>query len=193
MGQYVDFIPVALFFVAFYATGQDIFIATGVLLVSATALLGWQRVHQGHLTRQQWILWGVLMGFGGLTLVLQDKTFIQWKPTIVYWLLALALLGGQFFGEQNLLQRMLGHQLRLPRHVWTHLNLGWSLGFAIAGALNLWVVYNFSEAVWVNFKLFGAFAISIGYAAISIGYLAWLGLLEEPPAEDAETDPVGER
>lgn len=192
MGQFVDFIPVAAFFAAFYATGQDIFVATGVLLASATALLVWQRVSQGRLTRQQWILWAVLMAFGGLTLILQDKTFIQWKPTIVYWLLAAALLGGQFIGEQNLLQRILGGQLTLPRHVWTRLNLGWAAGFAFAGALNLYVVYNFSEAFWVNFKLFGAFGISIGYALITIGYLAWLGLLAEPEAADEDAGPVRE-
>ena len=75
---------------------------------------------------------------------------------------------------------MLGEHLELPARVWANLNAGWSLGFLFAGALNLYVVYNYSEAVWVNFKLLGSLALSLLFALITIAYLGLLGHLKEP-------------
>jgi intracellular septation protein len=40
--------------------------------------------------------------------------------------------------------------------VWGHVNLAWSLFFAVLGVVNLYVAFNYSTDAWVNFKLFGA-------------------------------------
>ena len=75
---------------------------------------------------------------------------------------------------------MLGTQLTLPDHVWFNLVMGWSLGFFIAGALNLIVAYGFSLDFWVSFKLIGGFATTLIYISITIAYLAKGGYLQDP-------------
>lgn len=199
MGQYSDLVPVLLFVVAFYVSGQDILLATGVLLVAATVQLVVQRVLQGRFERRQLWLYAVLMGLGGTTLVLQDKTFIQWKPTIIYWAMGGALFVGQVLGgERSPLQRMLGGQLELPAPVWRTLSFGWAAGFGVAGALNLWVAAEFSEATWVNFKLFGSLGLSLLFVLITVAYLGALGHLADPEeareaGADGESGAAGSR
>jgi intracellular septation protein len=80
---------------------------------------------------------------------------------------------------------MLDAQLKLPTRVWSHLNFGWAGGFTLAGILNLYVAYNFSEAFWVSYKLIGGFGLTLLYVLATVAYLAATGNLEEPaPAED---------
>jgi len=99
--------------------------------------------------------------FGGATLLLRNQMFIQWKPTIFNWVLAIAFGVSQFVGEKNLMERTLGSQVRLPKPIWTKLNLLWVSNFAIVGALNLVVAYRFSEATWVSYKLYSALGFTL--------------------------------
>jgi intracellular septation protein len=87
--------------------------------------------------------------------------FIQWKPTIFNWALAVAFGGSQFIGDKNLMQRTLGSQIHLPRAVWTKLNLLWVSNFAIVGTLNLVVAYGYSEDTWVSYKLYSAIGFTL--------------------------------
>jgi intracellular septation protein len=124
------------------------------------------------------------MVFGGLTLFYRDEAFIQWKPTIINWLLAASLVTSHFM-RKNLIQKLLGSKMHLPDQVWVNLNLGWSAGFFLAGALNLVVAYNFSMEVWVTYKLVGGLALTFTYVILTTLYLHKLGLL------DAVADPPG--
>jgi intracellular septation protein len=110
--------------------------------------------------RSLWTLVAVVV-FGGATLVLRDQTFIQWKPTIFNWGLALVFAGFQLFGERNLLERTLGQQLSLPATVWRQVNLLWIGNFTVVGALNLYVAYRFSESFWVSYKLYSAIGFTL--------------------------------
>ena len=89
--------------------------------------------------------------------------------------------GSQRFFGKNLLQSLLGAQLTLPEPVWNRLNSGWALGFLIAGLLNLYVAYQFSMDFWVNYKLFGGFAITLTYLIITMTYLTRGGYLDDQP------------
>ena len=75
------------------------------------------------------------------------------------------------FGK-NLLQALLGAQLKLPTKVWQRLNLAWIAFFAAMGVLNLWVAYSFSTATWVNFKLFGALGLMLAFTVAQGLYLS---------------------
>ncbi|EEB78637.1 intracellular septation protein A [marine gamma proteobacterium HTCC2148] len=173
MKQLAEFIPIALFFIAYQLNGETIsagqwsftfdgiFTATAVLM-AATLL---QVVLTYALTREfekraMWMLLAVLI-FGGATLLLRNQMFIQWKPTIFNWVLAIAFGVSQFVGEKNLMERTLGSQVRLPKPIWTKLNLLWVSNFAIVGALNLVVAYRFSEATWVSYKLYSALGFTL--------------------------------
>lgn len=174
MKQIAEFVPIALFFIAYQLDGQNfslagwtyhfdgIFSATLVLMV-ATVL---QVIFSYAVTRRLekrllWLLLAVLV-FGGATLIFRNQMFIQWKPTIFNWALALAFAVSQFVGDKNLMERTLGSQIHLPRIVWTRLNLLWVSNFFIVGGLNLVVAYEFSEQIWVSYKLYS----SIGFTLV---------------------------
>ncbi len=95
------------------------------------------------------------MVFGGATLLLHDETFIKWKPTVLYWLFAVILLGADLLFRKNLIRAMMEKQLTLPAPVWRNLNLSWAAFFVVMGAANLYVAFRFPTETWVNFKLFG--------------------------------------
>ena len=135
---------------------------------------------------------GISIIMGAATLLLRDATFIQWKPTIMNWGFAAALLGARLVANVNLLEKLLGTQMELPKAVWNNLCNGWTLGFFIAGALNLIVAYNFSMDFWVTYKLVGGFALTLVYIVITIIYLHRLGLTELPD-EEQEPDRAEDR
>src|SRR3546814_20370879 len=73
--------------------------------------------------------------FGGLTLWLNDETFIKMKPTIVQALFAVVLLGGLAFGR--VLLKPLFHTVwSIDDAGWRRLTLRFGLFFAGMAALN---------------------------------------------------------
>jgi intracellular septation protein len=112
----LDFFPILLFFGAFKL--WDIFVATSVAIVATLLQLGWMRYSTGRTEPMQWLSLGVIVVFGGATLVAQDETFIKWKPTVLYWAMGGALMVGQVFFRRNWLQSLMKSQMALPDHAW---------------------------------------------------------------------------
>jgi intracellular septation protein len=164
-----DLFPVLLFFLAFPWWG--IFVATAVAIAASCAQIGWLALRGRKIDRMLWASLAIIVVFGGLTLVLRDKTFIQWKPTVLYWLFGAVLAGGAL-GGRNLIRSMLSEQVQLPEPVWTRLNWSWVAFFAFMGAANLYVAYNFSESAWVNFKLFGGMGLMLAFVVAQAALLA---------------------
>ena len=98
---------------------------------------------------------GLLVVFGGATLLFRDPLFIQWKPTILQWIMAMVFAGSHFIGKKVVIQRLMDTQMTMPGIIWARLNMAWVLFFLFSGGLNLYVAKNFSEDTWVNFKMFG--------------------------------------
>jgi intracellular septation protein len=153
-----DLFPVILFFAAFQLWG--IYVATGVAIAATFAQIGWLALRGKRIDAMLWASLAIIVVFGGLTLALHDKTFIQWKPTVLYWLFAAVLTGGAL-ARRNLIKAMMSKQIALPEPVWAKLNWSWVGFFAFMGAANLYVAYNFSESAWVNFKLFGGLGLML--------------------------------
>ena len=153
-----DFFPVILFFVAFKVA--DIYVATGVAIAATFAQVAWLKIRNKKIEPMLWASLAIIAVFGGATLLLQDETFIKWKPTVLYWLFGVVLAGAALAGR-NLIRAMLSQQMQLPDPVWARLNLSWIAFFAFMGALNLYVAYNFSTDNWVNFKLFGGMGLML--------------------------------
>jgi intracellular septation protein len=189
MKQFIEFVPVALFAGVFFYS-RDIYLSTMVLMVAIAGQAALEYLTSRRIEKKTQVIFWISMLFGGATLLFRNELFIQWKPTIINWLFAGALLSSQFLSKQNLLEKMLGAQLQLPGHAWQRLNLGWSLGFFIAGALNLVVAFNFSLDFWVSYKLIGGFAITLSYIVITVAYLANSGYLQAAPADPAAPEPV---
>ena len=164
-----DLFPVILFFVAFQL--WDIYVATGVAIAATFAQIGWLALRRRRIDPMLWASLAIIVVFGGLTLALRDKTFIQWKPTVLYWLFGAALSGAALTGR-NLVRSMMQKQMQLPEAVWARLNWSWVAFFAFMGAANLYVAYNFSERAWVNFKLFGGMGLMLVFVLAQAALLS---------------------
>jgi intracellular septation protein len=165
-----ELFPVLLFFVAYKIYG--IYVATAVMIVTSLlqALYLWRR--DGAIPTMHWVTLGLVVFFGGLTLVLQDPTFVKIKPTIVNWLFASAFIIAPFIGGKTLPQRMMEANVVLPQSKWKNLNRAWILFFIALGALNVAVAFNFSENAWVNFKLYGLMGLTFVFALAQGFYIA---------------------
>jgi intracellular septation protein len=155
----VDFFPIIVFFVVFKLYGM--YAATAAIIVAMAVQIGYQWLRERKVNNMLLISGlGVLL-FGSATLLLHKPIFIQWKPTIVYWLFAGILLGSRFIGKKTMIERLMGHAIELPATMWRQLNLMWVANFSILGAANLYVVYHYDQATWVNFKLFGTLGLTL--------------------------------
>jgi intracellular septation protein len=188
MKQFVEFIPIALFVVVYFTT-RDIYISTGVLMVGICLQVAFEYITLRKIDKKTIVIFWVAMLFGGATLIFRNEAFIQWKPTIVNWLFAVGLLSSQLFGKENMIKKMLSDQVQFPDHVWRNLTLGWSLGFILAGGLNLIVAYNFDLDFWVTYKLVGGFAITLCYMIITMAYLVKGGyVVDDSPESTVEPE-----
>lgn len=168
-----DFLPIALFFIAYkYGGGiyswdgqdydiQGIYVATAVMIVATLIQSSYSWLRHGKVEKMHLITLLLVIVLGGATLWLQDPNFIMWKPTVVNWLFAAGFIGTQLFTQKSLLERMMSEHIQLPDFVWSRLNLAWVLFFILSGIANIYVAFNFAEATWVNFKLFGLLGLTI--------------------------------
>ena len=166
----IDFFPIILFFVAFKVWG--IYAATAVAIAATVLQIAYLRIRNGRVEPMQWVSLGVIVLFGGATLLAESETFIKWKPTVLYWLMGGALLFGQLIFGKNLLRSVMGAQLQLPEAVWLKLNWAWTAFFAVMGALNLWIAFHFDTDTWVNFKLFGGMGLMLVFVIAQALYLS---------------------
>ena len=180
----IDFFPIILFFAAFKAWG--IYAATAVAIVATIVQIAYLRFKTGKVETMQWVSLGVIVVFGGATLLAHDENFIKWKPTVLYWLMGCALLVGLVLFKKNFIKSLMGAQMQLPDSVWNTLNWAWTGFFAVMGVLNLWVAFNFDTDTWVNFKMFGGIGLMLAFV---VGQALYLGrYLKEPEQNTAAKD-----
>lgn len=172
MKQFIDFIPLALFFIVFKMEPREvellgnnlivggIFSATAMLIISSLVVYGLLFTLNKRLEKSQWLtLLGCLV-FGGLTLAFNSETFLKLKSPVVNWLFAAGFAASHFIGKQPLIQRMMGQAIILPDKVWAKLNIAWVIFFLVSGAANLLVAFTFHE-IWVDFKVFGSLGMTL--------------------------------
>ncbi|OFZ88333.1 MAG: septation protein A [Betaproteobacteria bacterium RBG_16_64_18] len=165
-----DLLPVILFFVVFKFA--DIYAATGVAIAATFAQIGWLKFRRRKVDTMMWVSLAIIAVFGGATLLLKDETFIKWKPTVLYWMFSGILLGGQLLLGKNIIRAMMGKQIELPEAIWRKLNWSWAAFFALMGAANLYVAFNFSTDAWVNFKLFGGMGLMLVFVVLQALFLS---------------------
>lgn len=166
----IDFLPIIVFFATYKFAGM--YAATAAIMGAMALQIGYQWIRDRTVNKML-LTSGILVAiFGGITLTLRNPIFIQWKPSIVNWLFAAAFLGSQFIGERTLTERLMGQAAELDDAMWRQLNLMWVANFSFLGAANLYVVYNFDEATWVNFKLFGMLGLTLIMVVIQVIWIA---------------------
>ena len=170
MKAFFELLVVILFFITYVFT-KNIVLATAVALAAGVIQAAFIWIKYKKLQTMQWVSLLLIVIFGGATIVFKDAHFIMWKPSILFWLLAVALLASQLLGK-NALQDTMGKEITLPDAVWRKLTFAWILFLAMMGVLNLWVAYRFTEAQWVNYKLFGSTGLLIAFMLVQIAYLS---------------------
>ncbi|PSS50747.1 septation protein A [Pseudomonas sp. BBP2017] len=172
MKQFIDFIPLLLFFIVFKLEPRavefaghsvevgGIFSATAMLIISSLVVYGALFIRQRKLEKGQWLTLLACLVFGGLTLAFHSETFLKWKAPVVNWLFALAFTGSHFIGDRVLIKRIMGHAISLPEGVWIRLNVAWIAFFLFCGAANLFVAFTFQD-IWVDFKVFGSLGMTV--------------------------------
>ncbi len=175
-----DIFPVILFFAAFKFYG--IYAATAVAIAATFVQIGWVWLRHRKVETMQWVSLGVIVVFGGATLLLQNETFIKWKPTVLYWLFASALAGSSLLFGKNLIRTMMEKQVTLPDFVWTRLQVSWIIFFTAMGVLNLYVAFNYSTDTWVSFKLFGGIGLMLLFVVLQ-------GMMMAKHVQEVEKEP----
>ncbi len=174
-----EYVPLILFFVIYKF--YDIYTATIALIVGAALHILYFFATKQKVPTKNWIIFGLIAGFGGLTIFLQDDTFLKWKVTIVNLFFAIGLLVSQYVFKKNLIKQLMGEALELPDNIWNKLNLSWAGFFTFCGLLNVYIAFNFSQEVWVNFKVFGLMGMTFVFAIGSI-----MALYKYFPQEDED-------
>ena len=166
----LEYLPIAIFFIAYFVKGDFLF-ATAVLMavMPVFMLVHWRvtrRLNKIYLASTILVL-----VFGAATLLFRNADFLKWKPTVLNWAIALVFLGSHWIGEKSIVERIMGTVVTLARDQWARLNFIWVAFFIMVGAVNLYVAYAFSEAFWVKFKLFGMLGLTVVFVLVQSVWL----------------------
>lgn len=153
--------PLLVFFAVNASYG--IFAATGVFMAAIVVSLGVAYAAARHVPALPLVSGLIVLVFGGLTLYLQNETFIKLKPTIVNALFSAAIFGGMAFGR-NWVKTLFGTITALSDEGWRLLAVRWGLFFLAMAVLNEIVWRNFSTDAWVTFKVFGFLPLTVLFA-----------------------------
>ena len=165
----VDYGPLAVFFASYLAFGLMAATAALIAVSLVALLLAW--LLERRLPLVPLITAAIVAVFGGLTLWLQDETFIKMKPTIVQALFALVLLGGLAFGRP-LLKPLLGAVMpAMSERAWRQFTLRYALFFLAMAGLNELVWRTQSTDFWVTFKVFGLPCLTILFILAQIPFV----------------------
>lgn len=187
MQALTEFAPLVAFFVAYMLGG--LYVATAVLMGAMLALLAWDWLRLKRIPPMHSLSAVLVLIFGGATLALHNPLFVQWKPTVFFWLVSLAFLGSTWIGERTLAERLLaatlaeafGERLRVNAALWRRLNLLWVVFYALLGALNVVVLEYLSERAWAALKLVDVVLMVIFVAA----QVMWLAARASPAGTTA--------
>jgi len=205
MKLFYDLLPVLLFFIGYHnaslvadntPVGQWInpeqwtdpiqrevmvatIIATGIAIVASFIQVTGFWIKNRRFERMHIFSLVLISGLGGITIVFGNPAFIQWKPTVLNWVFAGVFLASQFIGKSNLVEKMMGAQIKLPEPIWKRLNMSWVVFFIFSGLVNLYVAFYYATDLdektrmdfWVDFKLFGLMGMTLVFVIAQAFYL----------------------
>lgn len=164
---------------ALSAVGGPLLVATALFMAATVISLIVSKIVFHHLPVMPFVSGVVVLIFGSLSIWLQDETFIKMKPTIVNTLFGVTLLVGLAFGK-SLLGYVFNAAFQLDAEGWKKLTLRWGVFFLFLAVINEVVWRNFSDAVWVNFKVWGTMPITLAFT------LAQMPLIMRHTVEEAK-------
>ncbi len=185
MQLFVDYLPI-IAFVAAYFYKMDFYFATIVIMVTMPVVLVLQRLIAKKFNRIYVASTVLVIVLGAATLYFRNTSFLIWKPTVLNWAIGVVFLGSQFIGAKPIVQRMMESAAELSDAQWLKLNQMWVAFFVVVGGVNLYVGYTYSEAVWVQFKLFGMLGLTILFVIVQTIWLTLVMNKNEASKDEAE-------
>lgn len=207
----LDFLPIIFFFVTFkladghadaaarFATDHlgfavsggvvapteaAVLLATVVVIVATLLQITLLLTMRRKVDTMLWVTFALVTVLGGATVWFHNPTFIKWKPSALYWAMAIVFAASQTLLGKNVLKSLVGDQLDLPDAIWRRLNIAWVAFFALMGIANLYVAYNYSTSTWASFKVFGLTGLMLVFMLAQGAYIA--RYVEDEPAADRD-------
>ena len=195
----LDFLPIVLFFLTFNpaekrpdeaaalatdwfgfmvsggavgAKEAPVLLATVVVILATVLQVLYLKLRGQKVDTMLWVSLGLVTVMGGATIYFHSETFIKWKPSVLYWVMAAAFWLSPILSGRNLLKMMMGEQIELPAFAWRNLNLAWIAFFSVMGVLNLWIAYTYDTSTWVTFKSFGGMGLMLVFMVAQGVYLS---------------------
>ena len=169
-------ILIIVVFAGVYYSTRDFFILTGAIMALVTLQVVFEKIVEKKVGKVLFFSWLLLLPLGSLTLFLRDPLFLQWKFSIVHWLMGLILISTYYFKGPVLLKTLfsaLGPQLKsAPTIAWTRVTIFISFFTILIGFINLYFIYYASLDAWVNFKLYGVTVLNMIMISSSLYYLS---------------------
>jgi intracellular septation protein len=170
----LEFFPIVAFLIAYKVGGAYVATATLMVMMVLSLALSWLRTRR--ISPMLGASTALVLVLGAATLILRDIRFIQWKPSVLLWVVALAFLVSAFVGKQPLSQKLLQPTLgdtQLERRDWLKLNYAFVVYGVVIGLVNIIVAYRATEATWVNVKVYG---LPASMFLFLMGMMFWLHL-----------------
>ncbi len=195
----VDYGPILVFFLVYklYSPGESepvseilaVIRGTAAFIVAAVIALAVSKWRLGRVSPMLWLSTGLIVGFGALTIYFRDERFIQFKPTLIYGLFALALLAGWWRGKAVLKWLLEAAFEGLDEAGWLKLSRNWGVFFVFLAGLNEVLRWQLSFGDWLWAKLWVFLPLSFLFTFTQIPMLLKHGLAAEGLDEEEQTPP----
>lgn len=166
---------------------------TIAFMIAAVLALAFSKWKFGRVSPMLMLSTALIVGFGALTIWLQDERFIQIKPTAIYLMFALLLIGGWLRGKALLKILLEAAFEGVDAAGWLKLSRNWGLFFLALAGLNeaLRMTLTFESWLWAKFWVF--LPLSFLFTFTQIPMLLRHGLaLEDKDAPLRQQPPTGE-
>ena len=164
----LDLGPLFVFFIAYRFF--DIYVATGVFMVAVLAALALDYILERKLSPVPIMTAVLVLIMGGLTLYLKNDVFIKMKPTALYLLFGLILLGGMAF-NRLFLKYLLSLGFEMPDTAWRTLTFRYGIFFLVLAVANEIIWRSFPTDIWVNFKVWGVMPLILLFSLTQAPFL----------------------
>ena len=195
----VDYGPVLVFFLTYRhfspadrdnVVGEVLAVvkSTATFMIAAVIALAVSKWRLGRISPMLWLSTGLIVVFGGVTVMLRDPFFIQLKPTIIYLLFGTALLIGVMRGKALLRYLLEAAFEGLNHEGWMKLSRNWGWFFFVLAAMNevlryFYNVENGNFGTWIAAKLWVFMPLSFLFTMVQIPMLLRHGMAEAAEGE----------